>query len=146
MRVLRLVAVASIAMSPLPALAADITIEMLSKDPTTNLRNVFAPALAQIEPGDTVTWAATGRGHNVEFIKGAFPEGVEAFRSKLGKNVSYVFTEPGIYAYKCTPHYGLGMVGIVVVGDKTEQAAKIAGKQYPGKASKRIKKFLAPLT
>lgn len=146
MRILKILALASIAIIPVPAFAADVTVDMLNKDPATSERNVYAPALVQIEPGDTVTWVAKDRGHNVEFISGAYPDGVERFRSKLSKDVSYIFTEPGIYIYKCTPHYGLGMVGVVVVGDATDRAAALASKKYPGKAAARIRALLAPLT
>ena len=90
--------------------ASDMTIQMLNKDIGSKKRNIYSPALIQIELGDTVKWVATDRGHNVEFVRGAVPEGVKPFRSALGKDVSYTFSTPGAYVYKCTPHYGQGMV------------------------------------
>ena len=93
-----------------------------------------------------MTWVATDRGHNVEFVRGAIPKGVKPFRSALGKDVSYTFSTLGAYVYKCTPHYGQGMVGIVIVGDMPENLSAIAAKKYPGKADKRIEALLAPLT
>lgn len=134
-------ATAMFAFAP-PAASADVTIEMFTKHPETNERNVYAPELVQIEPGDTVTWKATDRGHNIEFVTGAVPEGVDRFRSPLNKDVSYSFETPGIYVYKCTPHYGLGMVGVVVVGDPTADLETIRAKNFPGKAAGRIKAIL----
>ena len=126
--------------------ASDMTIQMLNKDIDSKKRNIYSPALIQIELGDTVKWVATDRGHNVEFVRGAVPEGVKPFRSALGKDVSYTFSTPGAYVYKCTPHYGLGMVGIIIVGETPDNLLDIAAKKYPGKADKRIDALLAPLT
>ena len=131
---------------PASAQAADISIQMLNKDPGSKQRNIYSPALVQIKPGDTVKWIATTRGHNVEFIRGAYPKGVKPFRSAIGKDVSYTFSTPGAYVYKCTPHYGQGMVGIVLVGETPDNLSDIAAKKYPGKADKRIKSLLEPLT
>ena len=126
--------------------ASDMTIQMLNKDIGSKKQNIYSPALIQIELGDTVKWVATDRGHNVEFVRGAVPEGVKPFRSALGKDVSYTFSTPGAYVFKCTPHYGLGMVGIIIVGETPDNLLDIAAKKYPGKADKRIDALLAPLT
>jgi pseudoazurin len=126
--------------------ASDMTIQMLNKDIGSKKRNIYSPAIIQIELGDTVKWVATDRGHNVEFVRGAVPEGVKPFRSALGKDVSYTFSTPGAYVFKCTPHYGLGMVGIIIVGETPDNLLDIAAKKYPGKADKRIDALLAPLT
>ena len=130
---------------PATAYGADVTVEMLNKDPNSKERNIYAPGLVQVEPGDTVSWIAADRGHNVEFVQGAFPERVDRFRSSLGKDVSYTFTVPGIYVYKCTPHYGLGMVGFVVVGEIPDNVSDIMAKKFPGKADARIDDLLSPL-
>jgi len=132
--------------TPTSVNAADTTIQMLNKDTGSKERNIYSPALVKIEPGDTVKWVATDRGHNVEFVRGAFPEGVKPFRSALGKDVSYTFSTPGVYVFKCTPHYGLGMVGIIIVGETPDNLSEIAAKKYPGRADKRIDALLAPLT
>ena len=106
--------------------AADETIEMLNKQGKESM--VYSKKIIRINSGDTVTWKATTKGHNVEFIKGGVPEGVEKFKSKFNKDAEYKFTVPGIYAYWCTPHKNMGMIGFVVVdGDKSniEQIKKI---------------------
>ncbi len=96
------------------ASSADQTIEMLNKLDKEHM--VYSQKIVNISVGDTVFWKATTKGHNVEFIKGGVPDGVEKFRSKINKDVEYKFVIPGIYAYWCTPHKGMGMIGFVVVG------------------------------
>ena len=125
------------------ALAADVTVDMLTKAPDSNERNIYAPDLIRVDVGDTVTWLSTDKGHNVEFIRGAVPEGVDIFRSRISQDASFTFTVPGVYAYKCTPHYGLGMVGVVIVGDDTSNLAEIADKRFPGKSKERMADILS---
>ena len=145
MKRMRVFLVALLVALPVPAVAADVSVEMLNKAPNGRERNVFAPALIRIEPGDTVTWVSRDRGHNVEFVRGAVPDGVKPFRSALSKDAIYTFTEPGVYVYKCTPHYGMGMVGVVVVGEPVN-LADVQGKKYPGKAKNRVAELLELLS
>ena len=115
--------------------AADETIEMLNKQGKESM--VYSKKIIRINSGDTVTWKATTKGHNVEFIKGGVPEGVEKFKSKFNKDATYKFTVPGIYAYWCTPHKNMGMIGFVVVnGDKSniEQIKKLDSTQNQKKS------------
>ena len=124
--------------------AEDIEVEMLNK--FNNEHMVYSKKIVKINIGDTVFWKATDSSHNVEFIKGAVPEGVEAFKSKLSKDVSYEFKIPGIYAYWCTPHKSLGMIGFVIVGNDLSNKESISNVKYFGKSKKiaeqLIEKFL----
>ena len=124
--------------------AADIEVEMLNK--LNNEYMVYSKKIVKIDVGDTVFWKATDASHNVEFIKGAVPEGVQSFKSKLSKDVSYEFKIPGIYAYWCTPHKSLGMIGFVIVGNDLTNLEEISNVRYFGKSKKiaeeLIKKFL----
>ena len=122
----------------IPARAAELYVEMLTKASDSNERNIYAPDLVRVDVGDTVNWVATTKGHNVEFIKGAIPAGVAKFRSKLSKDSNYTFTVPGVYAYKCTPHYGLGMIGVVIVGRDTSNLDAVKAARYPGKSKLRM--------
>ena len=49
----------------------------------------FNPEDLTINVGDTVTWLAKSKGHNVEFIKGGVPAGVDKFKSKFNKDAVY---------------------------------------------------------
>ena len=121
-------------------LAEDITVEMLNKLEKRSM--VFSQEIVRINSGDTVFWKATDKGHNVEFIsKNGVPEGVEKFKSKIGKDTEYTFTIPGIYAYWCVPHKTMGMIGFVIVGDDLSNLDSIKKVKFIGK-SKKIAKVL----
>ena len=114
--------------------AADVTLEMLNKLGKETM--VFSEKVVKINVGDTVFWKATDKGHNVEFIKGGTPEGVEKFKSKYNVDTEYNFTIPGIYAYWCTPHKGMGMIGFVVVGSDKSNLDAIKAIRFMGKSKK----------
>ena len=114
--------------------AADVTLEMLNKLGKETM--VFSEKVVKINVGDTVFWKATDKGHNVEFIKGGTPEGVGKFKSKYNVDTEYNFTIPGIYAYWCTPHKGMGMIGFVVVGDDKSNLDAIKAIRFMGKSKK----------
>ena len=122
------------------AAAEDTTIEMLNKLDKRNM--VFSLEIVKINSGDTVFWKATDKGHNVEFIsKNGIPAGVDKFKSKVGKDTEFTFTLPGIYAYWCTPHKTMGMIGFVVVDNDLSNLDSIKKVKFLGKS----KKIAAPL-
>ena len=116
------------------AMAANETIEMLNK--SGNEIMVYSKKVVRVDVGDTVFWKATDKGHNVEFIKGGVPEGVEKFKSKFNKDTEYKFTVPGIYAYWCTPHKNMGMIGFVVVGGDKSNLENIKKIRFSSKSKK----------
>ena len=97
---------------------------------------VFSKKIARVEVGDTITWISKDKGHNVEFIKGAVPEGVGKFKSKISKDAEDKFELPGIDAYWCTPHKGMGMIGFVVVGGDKSNLDLIKAIKYVAKSKK----------
>ena len=118
----------------LSAYAADETIEMLNKLGKESM--VYSKKIVRIEVGDTVLWKATDKGHNVEFIKGGVPEGVEKFKSKYNVDTEYKFEIPGIYAYWCSPHKSMGMIGFVVVGGDKSNLDEIKKIRFSAKSKK----------
>ena len=123
--------------------AADMSIDMLNKDANGN-KMVYSKEIAKVAVGDTITWLPASKGHNVEII--AAPDGYDIpKKSKNGKEVSITFEVPGIYYYWCTPHKGMGMIGLVVVGDDTSNKDKIAKAKALGKSKKKLKKLLSEL-
>ena len=114
--------------------SADVVIEMLNKQGKESM--VYSKKIVRINSGDTVTWKATTKGHNVEFIKGGVPEGVDKFKSKFNKDAVYKFTVPGIYAYWCTPHKNMGMIGFVVVGGDKSNLENIKKIRFSAKSKK----------
>jgi len=98
----------------------------------------FKPMVIKIAPGDTVSWEKMN-GHITETINEYLPAGAEGWMSKMGEN----FTTPpltveGAYFYKCTPHWGAGMGGVIIVGSPTNMDDVKALK--PKGAAKRLYK------
>ena len=114
--------------------AADTTVEMLNKQGKESM--VFSQKIVKINVGDKIFWKATNKGHNVEFIKGGVPEGVEKFKSKYNQDVEFKFDIAGIYAYWCTPHKSMGMIGFIIVGDDKSNLDAIKAIRYSGKSKK----------
>ena len=61
------------------------------------------------------------------------PEGAETFKGKPSQDVTVTLDEEGVYGIRCTPHYGIGMVALIVVGEPTNLAEAERVKN-PGKA------------
>ena len=122
-------------------LAEDINIDMLNK--LNGQSMVFSEVIVNVNSGDTIFWNSVDKGHNVEFIKGGVPEGVEKFKSKVSKDTQYTFSIPGIYAYWCTPHKSMGMIGFVVVGNDFSNIDSINNVKFIGK-SKKVAAELIP--
>jgi len=124
--------------------AETATIEMLNKGENRSM--IFSQEIVKINVGDTVFWQATDKGHNVEFIKkGGVPDGVEKFKSKVSKNAEYTFSIPGIYAYWCTPHKSMGMIGFVIVGDDLSNLESIKKVKFAGKSKKIAESLIAEI-
>ncbi len=119
---------------PIHSMAANETIEMLNKQGNESM--VFSKKIVRVNVGDTVFWKATDPGHNVEFIKGGVPEGVGKFKTKFNKDAEYTFEVPGIYAYWCTPHKSMGMIGFVVVGEDKSNLDAIKKIKFYSKSKK----------
>ena len=114
--------------------AADVTVEMLNKLGKESM--VYSEKVVRVDVGDTVFWKSTNPGHNVEFIKGGVPQGVDKFKTKFSKDAQYTFKIPGIYAYWCTPHKSMGMIGFVVVGNDKSNLEDIKKIKFQGKSKK----------
>lgn len=96
------------------AQAADVEVKLLNRGADGVM--VFEPAFVKIAPGDTVKFLATDKGHNVESIKGMLPDGAAPFTGKTSEDIAVKFDKEGVYGVKCLPHYGMGMVAMIVVG------------------------------
>jgi len=125
-------------------LAEDITVEMLNKLDKRSM--VFSLEIVRINTGDTVYWKSTDPGHNVQFIsKNGVPEGVEKFKSKVGKDAQFTFSIPGIYAYWCVPHKTMGMIGFIIVDNDLSNLDSIKKVKFLGKSKKIAKGLIAQI-
>jgi pseudoazurin len=115
--------------------AAEFEVQMLNKGDKGGM--VFQPDFVKASPGDTIKFIPTDKGHNVESIKNMLPEGVEKFKSSFNKEYVLLVEKDGLYGVKCTPHFGLGMVALISVGEPVNEAEVLAVKQK-GKAKARF--------
>jgi pseudoazurin len=99
---------------------------------------VFEPMLTRVAAGDTVKFIPTDRGHNAETITDILPEGAEPFEGKIGQEIDVTFTVPGVYGIKCLPHFAMGMVALVVVGDPEVNLEGAKTARLPARARERI--------
>ena len=133
-------AAALLILAAAPAMAANFEVHMLNKGEAGAM--VFEPALTTIAVGDTVTFIPTDKGHDAQTIKDILPAGGEEFKGAMGKEIAVTFTVPGVYGVKCAPHFAMGMVALIVVGDAPDfEAAKAA--KLPKAARTRIDDAIA---
>jgi pseudoazurin len=111
--------------------AAEHVVQMLNKGEKGSM--VFQPSFIQAAPGDTVKFVPTDKSHNAETIKGMIPDGAESFKGKTNEEVTVTLADEGVYGVKCAPHYGMGMVALIVVGKPVNEEAAKALRQT-GKA------------
>lgn len=131
---------ATAALAGSPAFAETFEVQMLNKDPENKkIKNIFKPAFLKINPGDTVKFISVDKGHNTQSVKGMLPDGVKKWKSKISKDFEITFDVEGTYGYKCTPHYSMGMVGVIVVGDGSANMEAAKGAKAPKKAAKAFK-------
>ena len=113
------------------AAAEEHVVQMLNKGDKGAM--VFQPDFIKAAPGDTIKFVPTDKSHNAETIKGMIPEGAESFKSKMNEEFSVTLDKEGVYGVKCAPHYGMGMVAMIVVGQPVNADEAKAIKQT-GKA------------
>lgn len=118
-------------------------VRMLNKGPDGQMM-VFLPARLTIAPGDSVKFIAVDKGHNAELIAGMAPAGAPGFKGAINQDIEVRFAQQGLYGYKCLPHLGLGMVGVIQVGNDANRAALLQkAATLPGIGKKRMLALLA---
>lgn len=122
------------------AFAETFEVKMLNKGADGAM--VFEPAFIKAAVGDTINFISPDKGHNAESIAGMLPEGVEAFKSKMSEDFTLTLSAEGLYGFKCTPHYAMGMVGLIQVGAPVNLDAAAAVVQK-GKAKARFEPLFA---
>lgn len=101
----------------------------------------FNPLVVKINSGDSVSWRNMST-HNSESIDGLIPEGAEKWNSPMSANYKHTFTEEGIYIYKCTPHIGSGMGGVIIVGNPVN-LEQIKNADVSGGAGRLVRKAIS---
>jgi pseudoazurin len=122
--------------------AANFEVLMLNKG-TDGRTMGFSPSFLAVEPGDTVTFIPVDKGHNTESILGMIPDKAEHWKGKVNEQLTITFTEPGLYGFKCMPHFAMGMVGLIEVGNDRSNLTALMNERLPGKAQARMMELFA---
>ena len=112
------------------AMAQTHEVKMLTR--SANAGMVYEPDYLQIAPGDTVKFIPTQSGHNAATMPELLPEGAQPFKGKINEEIEVSFDTAGLYGVQCLPHYAMGMVMLVQVGD-----APLSGLQVPAEVPER---------
>ena len=102
----------------------------------------FEPDYLVIRPGDSVKFIAVSPGHNAATIDGMIPGNGEKFVGRINEEIEVTLTEEGIWGIKCSPHYTMGMVMLIQVGDTPATEADLS-KDLPPAARERMLQILA---
>jgi pseudoazurin len=137
---LALAAGVALTIMALPANAADIEVKMLNKGAKGTM--VFEPDFVKAQPGDSIHFVATDKGHDAESIDGMVPEGATPFVGEMGKDITVKLDKEGFYGVRCKPHFGMGMVMLVEVG-KGANADAAKGAKMPPKAKQKFEELFA---
>lgn len=137
-KILPILAAATLLGATGAAVAAEYKVQMLNNGSQGMM--AFEPGVLKIKVGDSVRFVPTDKGHNAEMIAGAFPAGVTPAKGAMNQELVVKFTKPGIYAFRCLPHYGMGMVVLIQVGDGkvNHEAVEAALAKAPPLAKKRF--------
>lgn len=125
-----------------PAAAKDHIVQMKNTGAAGAM--VFEPALVRAKPGDRVRFLPTDPSHNAETIPTMLPVGVASTKGGMNKEFVLTVIKPGLYGIKCQPHYSMGMVGLVQVGNgPSPNLAQAKAVKLPPFAAKRMNAMLA---
>lgn len=135
------VGVAAIALAASPAAAKEWRVAMVNRGANGSMD--FTPSFLRISPGDSVRFVAQDKGHNAESIPELRPAGANLFKGAINHDIVVKFSRPGLYGYRCLPHFAMGMVGLVEVGKPVNVAAfRRAIQKLPPLAKMRMAKFV----
>jgi len=137
-----LAALAIVAATTGATMAANFEVLMLNKG-TDGKTMGFSPSFLQIEPGDTVTFIPVDKGHNAESILDMIPDAATHWKGKVNEEFTVTLDVPGLYGFKCMPHFEMGMVGLIQVGDDHSNLTALMNVRLPGKAQARMMELFA---
>lgn len=126
------------------AMAETFEVKMLNKG-ADGARMVFEPDFVQAQPGDTIVFVPTDRGHNAEVNPNMMPDGAEEFAGRIGQELEVTLDVEGVYGVMCKPHFAMGMVMTIAVGDVDVPDTFFEGR-VPPKAKERFEAQLANLS
>jgi len=123
-----------------PAFAEMHEVKMLNRGAAGPM--VYEPDFVHAKPGDAVKFLNGSKGHNAVTVEGMLPDGSPGFKGNLNEEIEVKLDQEGFYGIKCSPHYAMGMVMVIRVGD-TALPESFVKAEVPAKARKRFNEILA---
>jgi len=120
-----------------------VEVKMLNKG-SDGQSMVFEPAFLKIEKGDSVKFIPTDKSHSVESFKDGTPSGAALWKGGLNKEITVKFDQEGIHVFKCVPHFVMGMIGAVQVGNPSN-LTQIKSLAFKGKTKERFTKIVSQI-
>lgn len=125
-----------------PALAETFEVKMRNRGEKGSM--VFEPDYIELKPGDRVKFIATNKSHNAASIDGMVPEGYAGFKGKINEEIEVTFDQAGFYGIKCSPHFAMGMIMLIKVGE-AELTSAIRALEVPARARSRFDAIFAEI-
>jgi pseudoazurin len=97
--------------------AKEHTVKLLTQGSNGKMM-VFEPMFIKISVGDTINFIPSDASHNAQSF--SVPSEKSSFETPYGKPTKVTFTEAGAVLVKCLPHFVLGMVAVVQVGENID--------------------------
>lgn len=126
----------------LPALAETFEVKMRNRGEKGSM--VFEPDYIELKPDDRVKFIATNKSHNAASIDGMVPEGYAGFKGKINEEIEVTFDQAGFYGIKCSPHFAMGMIMLIKVGE-AELTSAIRALEVPARARSRFDAIFAEI-
>ncbi|MGE0281607.1 MAG: pseudoazurin [Rhizobiaceae bacterium] len=136
---IRMLAFAIAMTAPTVGLAATIEVKMLNRGQHGSM--AYEPDYVELKPGDEIQFKVGSKSHNAASIEGMVPEGYAGFKGQIDEEIKVKFDKDGFYGIKCSPHYGMGMVMVVKVGEATLPDAFRNFGAAPPRARKRFQEI-----
>ena len=125
---------------PFAALADTHEVRMLNRNDKGPMP--FEPDYLVVRPGDSVKFIAASPGHNAATIDGMIPGDGERFVGRINEEIEVTLTQEGIWGIRCSPHYTMGMVMLIQVGDTPATKADLPD-DLPPAARERMLDIIA---
>jgi len=123
-----------------PTLAETIEVKMLNRGENGSM--VFEPDYVELKPRDSVKFRVGHKSHNSASIDGMTPAGYPGFKGQINEEIEVTFETSGFYGIKCSPHFAMGMVMLIKVGE-AELTDAIRKAEVPGRARGRFDAIFA---
>ena len=99
--------------------AKEHTVKLLTQGSNGKMM-VFEPMFIKISVGDTINFIPSDASHNAQSF--SVPTEKSSFETPYGKPTKVTFTEAGAVLVKCLPHFALGMIAVVQVGENIDSS------------------------